>query len=136
VVVLRRPYRGIYRGKHEVERLYTDDSWTEISWEAEDLRELPGDRVIVTNPSESRWATEAACAWTRVELTYGACAKAGRPRCASFNRVVKAEAAAARDPEWGRLTASHSRERETRAGVSSRRPAQPQPVLLPQLEHV
>src|ERR1700736_6428594 len=44
-------YRGIYSGKSEVERLYTDflDSWAEISWDAEDLREMPGGRVIVTN---------------------------------------------------------------------------------------
>jgi ketosteroid isomerase-like protein len=43
-------YRGIYRGKREVE-LYSDfpDTSAELSWEAEDLRELPGERVILTN---------------------------------------------------------------------------------------
>jgi ketosteroid isomerase-like protein len=45
------PYRGVYRGKREVEKLYSDflETWTQLSWEAEDLRELSGDRVIVTN---------------------------------------------------------------------------------------
>jgi SnoaL-like protein len=45
------PPGGIYRGKREVEQLYSDflDTWGQLSWEAEDLRELPGERVILTN---------------------------------------------------------------------------------------
>jgi ketosteroid isomerase-like protein len=45
------PYRGVYRGRREVKRFYADflDSRAELSWEAEDLRDLPVDRVIVTN---------------------------------------------------------------------------------------
>jgi ketosteroid isomerase-like protein len=60
------PHRGIYRGKREVERLYTDflDTWVALSWEAEDLRELSGDRVIA-QITYAQWDTEAECVWTR-----------------------------------------------------------------------
>lgn len=45
------PHRGVYRGLSEVVPFYRDffATWSDLSWEAEDARELPDGRVLVTN---------------------------------------------------------------------------------------
>jgi hypothetical protein len=91
-----------YRGKHEVERLYADflDTWAELSWEAEDLRELPGDRVIVTNHLRAVGRGSGV----RVDARGTDLWRFREGRAAAlrlFQSRSEAETAAAQDPEWG-----------------------------------